>query len=105
MQYQRLNNLFDTILSLSTTSECAAFFKDLCTPAELNAMADRWHVAKILAQGQQSYREIHHATGVSLVTISRIARFLKQEEHQGYKTVLTRLKDGATETQTPPSSV
>ena len=51
------------------------FFTDLCTPAELEAMADRWQVVPLLHQGIP-YRTIHEKTGVSVTTITRVARCL-----------------------------
>ncbi|MEQ4575448.1 MAG: YerC/YecD family TrpR-related protein [Gammaproteobacteria bacterium] len=50
--------------------------RDLCTPAELEAMADRWRVVPLLVQGVP-YREIHDLTGVSVTTIGRVARTLE----------------------------
>ena len=55
--------------------ECRAFFRDLCTPAELQAIADRWAVVEWLQKGLP-YREIHRLTGVSVTTIGRVARYL-----------------------------
>ena len=34
--------LFKALMGLETVSEYRAFFLDLCTPAELQAMKDRW---------------------------------------------------------------
>ena len=34
-------SLFAAVLTLKSVDECRAFFRDLCTPAELQAMADR----------------------------------------------------------------
>jgi uncharacterized protein YerC len=49
----------------------------------------------LLDEGKRSYREIHALTGVSLTTIGRVARFLQQEPHQGYRLVIDRLKKRA----------
>jgi TrpR-related protein YerC/YecD len=68
-------NLFTAVASLRTAQECRAFFRDLCTPAEIQAMADRWAVVEFLKRGLP-YREIHRITGVSVTTIGRVARFL-----------------------------
>ena len=68
-------NLYAAIAALRTAQECRAFLRDLCTPAELQAMADRWAVVEWLRRGLP-YREIHAVTGVSVTTISRVARFL-----------------------------
>ena len=68
-------NLFAAVASLRTAQECRAFFRDLCTPAEIQAMADRWAVVEFLKRGLP-YREIHRITGVSVTTIGRVARYL-----------------------------
>ncbi len=68
-------NLFAAIAALRQREECRAFLRDLCTPAELQAMADRWAVVECLQRGLP-YREIHRQTGVSVTTIGRVARFL-----------------------------
>jgi len=65
---------------------------DLCTPAEVRTLAERWHVARLLDQTDLSYRDIHEATGVSTTTIVRVARFLRQEPHQGYRTTIDTLE-------------
>ena len=80
------------LTSIKTAEEMERFLVDLCTPAELRALAERWHVAQILDAGEQSYREINALTGVSTTTIGRVARFLKDEPHQGYRTVLDRMQ-------------
>jgi TrpR-related protein YerC/YecD len=67
--------LYEAILTLKTADECRAFFRDLCTPAELQALADRWSVVELLRQ-DLPYREIHRLTGVSVTTIGRVARYL-----------------------------
>jgi TrpR-related protein YerC/YecD len=68
-------NLVTAILTLRSVEECRAFLRDLCTPAELQSMADRWSVVECLRRGLP-YREIHRLTGVSVTTIGRVARSL-----------------------------
>jgi TrpR-related protein YerC/YecD len=67
---------------------------DLCTPAEIRTLAERWHVARLLDGTEMSYRDIHDATGVSTTTIVRVARFLRQEPHQGYRRTIDALEAG-----------
>ncbi len=81
--------LFRAILSLRTPAECEQFFTDLCTPAELEALVDRWAVVGFLDAGLP-YRRIHELTGVSVTTIGRVARYLTSGTG-GYSTALKRL--------------
>ncbi len=60
---------------MRTRAEMRAFLVDLCTPAELEAIGDRWRVVPLLLE-KAPYREIHERTGVSVTTIGRIARCL-----------------------------
>lgn len=73
---QALQVLADAIASLQSGEEVAAFLRDLCTPAEIEAMADRWRVVPLLLDGVP-YREIHQRTGVSVTTVGRVARTLE----------------------------
>ena len=82
--------LYEAVRSLRTPEECRAFFQDLCTVAELRAMAQRLEVAQLLDEGL-IYNDILQRTGASSATISRVNRAL-QYGADGYKTVLPRLK-------------
>lgn len=73
----------------------ARLLADLCTPAEVRTLAERWHVARLLGETALTYRDIHDATGVSTTTIVRVARFLKQEPYQAYKFAIERVGAGA----------
>ncbi len=83
------NALYQAVVSLQTPAECADFLRDLCTPAELQALVDRWQVVELLDQGLP-YRRIHDLTGVSVTTIGRVARFLT-DGFGGYRAVIDRL--------------
>lgn len=89
---EALNNLCKAFLQLKTEQEVFNFLKDLCTPQEISALAERWRVCQLLHAGNLSYREIHDLTGASLTTIGRVARFLKDEPYKGYQTILSRIK-------------
>ncbi len=86
-------DLCRALLTPRTPDEMARLLTDLCTPAEVRTMAERWHVARLLDGTPLPYRDIHDATGVSTTTIVRVARFLKQEPHQGYRTAIDRLAE------------
>lgn len=84
------NSLFEAVLTLRNVEECRQFFTDLTTPAELEALADRWAVVDLLERGIP-YREIHERTGVSVTTVGRVARFLTTG-NGGYELAYQRLK-------------
>lgn len=86
-------HLYKAILSLKTAGECYSFFHDLCTPAEITAMKERWRIAQFLYEGTLSYRQIQEKTNASLATITRVARFLKQESNKGYLIALSRAQE------------
>lgn len=87
-----IDDLAGALVAINDKAEARAFLADLCTPAEVHTLAERWHVAQLLDAGQLTYREIHEATGVSTTTIVRVARFLRQENNEGYRTLLDRMK-------------
>ncbi|MEA3003690.1 MAG: hypothetical protein QOH81_2478 [Sphingomonadales bacterium] len=81
-------DLCAALLAPAGEEEMRRLLVDLCTPAEIRTLAERWHVARLLDGAGLSYREIHEATGVSTTTIVRVARFLRQEPHRGYRAAL-----------------
>ena len=83
--------LFRAVVSLRDVGECRNFFKDLCTPAELQALVDRWRVVELL-QKDLPYRRIHELTGVSVTTIGRVARFVT-DGFGGYQAALEHLHE------------
>lgn len=87
------DGLCDALLTATNREDLRRLLLDLCTPAEIRTLAERWHVARLLAETRLSYREIHDRTGVSTTTIVRVGRFLRQEPHQGYKRAIDRLSD------------
>jgi TrpR-related protein YerC/YecD len=95
-------NLCVAVAALQTGDEVRAFFRDLCTPAELQAMADRWAVVDHLKRGVP-YREIHRLTGVSVTTIGRVARFLGNG-NGGYEVAAQRLEESRRDPASPKRS-
>src|ERR1700746_506930 len=84
-------NLCIALAALKTPEEVRAFLRDLFTPAEIQAMADRWGVVEPLGR-RVPYREIHRLTGVSVTTTGRVARFLTGG-NGGYTTAARRLAE------------
>ncbi len=98
---QNEDALFSAFSCLKTADECRDFLKDLCTPAELQALVDRWQVVALLKQ-DMPYRKIHDLTGVSVTTIGRVARFL-HDGFGGYETALARVDENAAPRKPHPS--
>ena len=92
MKQEVKKNLYRALLLLQNEQEIERFLHDLCTPQEINALAERWRVCGLLNEGGQSYRQIHDTTGASLTTIARVARFLHNESYHGYRLILDRQK-------------
>ena len=78
------------LASLAKPEDVRAFLLDLCTPAELESMADRWKVVPLLVEGVP-YREIHERTRVSVTTVGRVARTLEHGAG-GYHAAMRRTR-------------
>ncbi len=83
-----MEDLFEAIRNLEGPDEVERFLRDLCTLGELEAMAHRWEVVKLLDQGLP-YQEIARRTGASTTTVTRVAHWLRHGEG-GYRTALDR---------------
>lgn len=81
--------LFQAVLKLETLEECYAFFEDVCTVNELQAIAQRFEVAAMLRR-KNTYQEIAQKTGASTATISRVNRSLTFG-NDGYELVFKRM--------------
>jgi TrpR-related protein YerC/YecD len=92
MQLSKRPDFIDALLALDSRADAEAFLADLCTPGEVKAFAERWSIARLLDAGELSYREIAEQAGSSTATVVRVARFLKEMPHQGYRLILDRLK-------------
>lgn len=84
------HKLFEAIAALKNADEAALFISDLCTPAELQAIADRWRVVGPIKDGVP-YRKIYEDTGVSVTTVGRVARHITHG-HGGYDLIFNRVK-------------
>ena len=76
------NQLCNKLADIDSCALITKLLEDLCTPTEIEALADRWAVALELQTGA-SYRSISETTGVSLATVTRVARYVKQKD-SGY---------------------
>lgn len=90
-----MTSLAKAILALKTETEVESFLRDLCTPGEIKDFNERWDIAQLLNQGSLSYRQVADKAEASITTVTRVARFLKDEPYQGYALVLKRLNKKA----------
>jgi TrpR-related protein YerC/YecD len=89
-RHENIKKLYQAILALNTIEEVDAFLDDVCTKKEVEDMAIRLEVARLLLDGH-TYEQIEYMTKISSATISRVNRCI-QYGPQGYQTVLDRMK-------------
>lgn len=87
---RRFDELVRAFARLRDERLVAAFLKDLCTAAELDALGQRLQVARLLDEGL-AYQEISRRTGASTATVTRVAQWLRRGEG-GYRAVLKRVR-------------
>ena len=80
--------LSTALKNLNSDKDIDNFLKDLCTPAEIEAMKERWEVAQLLYKGDTTYRDIASKLKTSTATVTRVARFLFKESNKGYLSLL-----------------
>ena len=80
--------LSTALKNLNSDKDIDNFLKDLCTPAEIEAMKERWEVAQLLYKGDSTYRDIASKLNTSTATVTRVARFLFKESNKGYLRLL-----------------
>jgi TrpR-related protein YerC/YecD len=88
---QEHEELFAAIASLRTQDEVERFLRDLCTLAELDAMAHRWQMARLLSEGLP-YLEVARRAHASTTTVTRVAQWLHRGEG-GYALALRRRRN------------
>jgi TrpR-related protein YerC/YecD len=89
-QTQEIRELCEAVASVRSADEAGKFLRDLCTLSELEAMAHRWQVARLLEKGLP-YLEISRRTHASTTTVTRVAHWLRHGEG-GYRLLLDRMK-------------
>jgi TrpR-related protein YerC/YecD len=85
-------NLEKVLAKINDQNLMLNLLKDLTTPQELKALQERLDIVFLLNQNL-SYAEISKKTGASTTTITRVARFLKQENYGGYRWILQNLNN------------
>ena len=84
-----VDEFFSAILTLESVEECYKYFGGVCTPKEIQAIAQRFTVARMLKE-KKVYSEIVAATGASTATISRVNRSFCYGK-DGYKNFFEKL--------------
>lgn len=84
-----VEGLLRALLLLDDPEDAYALLVDLCTVREIQDMAQRLEVAKMLAAGEH-YAAIQEETGASATTISRVSKALNYGA-DGYARVLRKL--------------
>ena len=85
-----LDDLADALLTLRDRDEARRFLRDLCTVGELRALAHRWQIVRLLAEGRP-YLEIAERVHTSTATVTRVAQWLRHGAG-GYAVALARTK-------------
>ena len=87
-QKREIKELCDAMATLRSADELGRFLRDLCTLSELEAMAHRWQVVRLLDEGMP-YLQISRRTHASTTTVTRVAQWLRNGEG-GYRLALSR---------------
>ncbi len=85
-----LDELVAALRSLRTADEVTRFLRDLCTRAELEALAHRWRTARLVEEGIP-YVEIAERVPTSTATVTRVAQWVRHGTG-GYRVALARVK-------------
>ena len=88
---ENAQKFYEAILTLQTVEECEAFFEDICTYQEMDAIAQRMEVARLLWDDMR-YNDVNKQTGASTATICRVSKAMNYGAG-GYKTVIERMKE------------
>ncbi len=86
---EKTRGLFSAIFKLKTVKECEDFFRDLMTLREIDEMAARFQMAKMLDRNM-AYHKVAKKMDVSTTTVTRVAHWL-HHGRGGYRLVLDRI--------------
>ena len=82
---EKIEALYELILSLDNMEDCKALFADMCTRKEVEKMAERIYAAKLLLQGK-TYNQVMEVADMSSATLSRVSQCVQYG--QGYSKLL-----------------
>ncbi len=84
-QQQKKNALFQLFAETTDPGDIAALLDDLCTPKEIENMAERLLTAKLLMEGC-TYTQVMAQANISSATLSRVSRCV--QHGKGYSKLL-----------------
>jgi len=84
-------SLYKAFSELKSEREFDNFMADLCTPAEIRDLNDRWKIAELLYAKKMPQLAVAEKVKASVTTVTRVARFLNTEKFGGYRSVLSRI--------------
>ena len=90
---RELQTLAETIAALRDADEIKRFLRDLCTRAELEALAHRWLIARLLDEGLP-YLAVAEKAEASTAPVTRVSQWLHHGVG-GYEVALERTKKQA----------
>ena len=70
---EKIDALYNVIVSLETREQCRELFDDLCTRKEIEKMAERLYAARLLMAGN-TYSQVIAQSEISSATLSRVSR-------------------------------
>ena len=82
---EKMEKLFQLMVSIDNLDDCKALLGDLCTMKELENMAERLHAAKLLMAGN-TYNQVMSQAEISSATLSRVSRCVQYGK--GYSKLL-----------------
>ena len=91
MENEGYKMLIKSLVLIDNEEECARFLEDVMTRKEINDIAQRLLVAKMLSE-QVVYNKIVEETGASTATISRVNRSYLYGAG-GYTSVFAKLEE------------
>lgn len=79
--------LFQLIAGIGDPRDIQALFEDLCTAKEIENMAERYHAARLLLEGN-TYNQVMAQADISSATLSRVSRCVQYGS--GYSRLLKK---------------
>jgi TrpR-related protein YerC/YecD len=86
-----MTGLYKAFSEIKSEQEFNNFLADLCTPAEIRDLNDRWKIAELLYTTEMPQMAVAEKVKASVTTVTRVSRFLNTEKFGGYRTVLSRI--------------